>query len=350
MRYVNDAGELEHAFFEIEAGARESGLEAAGQLFATERTFGELERELGRVTGPSGDPEDKPPTKRQLARFLPAESELRELERAQRLFGGLLDVLTVDQYGAPSYGPLGRPEGFGFHTPENVDHTLAQAIAIARWQASTGNTSGGSYMGILGWNGRAPMSDPMAWTMVRSVPWNVACGGLSGNHTPPPAGSWAPGRYPWIAEFLSDAAYADPNRFLQQISISGKAAWWSSKLSTAAGYAEIRGAMIALARWIKVLEQAYSFDAVLTLHRHWQTNRTDPGPVNFADRVFEEYVKLAESVPAPAPVDPTIALNARIGSKDGAFDRAGVAVAALERGVAADIAAIRAELVSGRQA
>jgi hypothetical protein len=207
-------------------------------------------------------------------------------------------VATVDAYGAPSYGPIGGVEGIVGHTPENVDHTLAQAIAIARWQAGTGNTSGGSYHGILGWDaGRGPMSDSKAWVMVRSVPWNQAAGGLSSKRT---ADVWGPGRYPWLAQLLSDAAYADPNRFLQQISLSGKAAWWKSKMGTTAGRAEVRGAIVALAEWTIVLETAYHYDAVLSSHLHWQVNRSDPGPLDLWDHVLVEYAKL-KTAPTPAP-------------------------------------------------
>lgn len=340
MKIITEAGDTLHAFMEFSgAGAPLAGLEAAERLFAEERVTAGVRAAPAAPVGPELDSCAKPPTARSLARFVPKPAEVRELVRSHRLFGGALDVLTVDAYGAPSFGPLAPPEGIGFHTPENVDHTLAQAIAIARWQASAANVSRGSYMGILGYNGQAPMSDPLAWTMVRSVTWNVACGGISTKRT---ADVWAPQRFPRLAEFLSDAAYADPNRFLHQIAISGKAAWWQAKLSTAAGRDEVRGALIALARWIKVLEASYSYDAFLSLHRHWQLNRSDPAGLDFAELVFEEYAKL--EAPAPVDVDP------RITAKDARFDAAGVAVRALEQRVAADIKAIRAELLAGRQA
>src|SRR5687768_3852835 len=129
-------------------------------------------------------------------------------------------VVVVDAYGAPSYGPLKGVEGCVGHSPENVDPTLAQAIAIARWQATIANTSGGSYHGILG-HDSARFSDPIAsclwpehWTMVRSVAWNQAAGGLMSGRDP---AIWQPDRYPWIRELLSPAAFADPNAYLHQI-------------------------------------------------------------------------------------------------------------------------------------
>lgn len=210
-------------------------------------------------------------------------------------------VTTADQYGAPSYGALGRPvAGQIFHTPENVDPTLAQAIAVAKWQGTTGNTSGGSYHGILGhdsvkyahtWIGCLHAAH---WTMVRSVPWDQASGGVTSNHTPPSEGGvWSPERYPWIKQLVSAAAFADPNKYFHQISLSGKAAQYVTN-----GYP--KGLVIATAEWVRILEKAYGYDAVLTLHRMWQTNRSDPGPLSFTDLVLAEYNRLYNPAPEPA--------------------------------------------------
>lgn len=212
-------------------------------------------------------------------------------------------VSTFDAYGAPSYGAIGRPPaGVVFHTPEfGSTPSLANAIACAKWQATSSNTSGGSYHGILGHDDvkytHGPKGCTVAdhWTMVRSVPWNLACGGLSGNHTPPSqGGSWEPGRYPWIAQLLGAAAYADPNRWLHQIALSGKTAWFLTN-----GYPV--GMLKRIAEWLLILEKAYGYDAVLTLHRHWQTNRTDPGALDFAEKVLVEYGKLVAPTPTPTP-------------------------------------------------
>lgn len=226
-------------------------------------------------------------------------------------------VTTVDQYGAPSYGAIGTPPaGIVFHTPENADHTLGSAIAVAKWQASSGNTSGGSYHGILGYDSsKGSMDNPDAWTMVRSVPWNKAAGGLSSNRDP---AVWRPDRFPWIKQMIPLAAYNDPNRWMHQIALSGKAAWY-----VANGYP--KGALIRIAEWVRILEKAYKYDAVMTLHRMWQTNRSDPGPLSLADQVLGEYEKLylapaPAPVPAPVPVptipDPLSLALARLVSKD----------------------------------
>lgn len=225
-------------------------------------------------------------------------------------------MATVDQYGAPSYGALGLPPaGVVFHTPENADHTLASAIGIAKWQASTGNTSGGSYHGILGYDAsRGAMTRPDAWVMVRSVPWNRAAGGLSSNRDP---AIWRPDRFPWIKELISPAAYLDPNKYMHQIALSGKAAWY-----VANGYPS--GLVTRLAEWVRTLEKAYNYNAVLTLHRMWQTNRSDPGPLTLGDLVLAEYERMFNA-PAPAPVptpepvpapDPTVLLQSRLDAKD----------------------------------
>jgi hypothetical protein len=211
-----------------------------------------------------------------------------------------MSLPTVDQYGAPSYGPIGRPPaGIVFHTPENLDNTLTQAINTAKWQATLANTSGGSYHGILGWDAfRGGMDNPEAWVMVRSVPWDQAAGGISSQRTNPP---WAPDRYPWMRALLPAEAFRDPNRWMHQISIGGKAGWYEQN-----GYPS--GLVTQVARWVKTLEEAYGYDAILTLHRFWQVDRTDPGPENFTDLVLTEYGRLfpTEPVPEPDPVpEPT---------------------------------------------
>ena len=203
-----------------------------------------------------------------------------------------MTVSTIDAYGAPKYGPIGRPPaGLVFHTPENADISLASAIAVAKWQATSSNTSGGSYHGILAHDAtRGTIDNPNAWVMVRSVPWDQACGGLSTLRDT----TWAPDRFPWIKQLITPAAYTDPNRWFHQIALSGKASWYVTN-----GYP--KGAVIRLAEWVKILEGAYGYDAVLTLHRMWQTNRSDPGPLDLADKVLAEYERLNSPPPPPEP-------------------------------------------------
>lgn len=191
---------------------------------------------------------------------------------------------SIDLYGAPQYGPLGPPEGWAIHTPENLNPSLAQAIATARWQADPArNRSGGSYHGLLGHDGPEAWYEcqsPDHWVLVRSVAWNLAAGGISTRRD----SIWAPDRYPRLRQVLSSGAYADPNRFLHQLAISGRAAQYVEH-----GYP--RGLILALVRWIFTLERAYRYDAFLTLHRWWQNNRTDPGPEKLVPMLLTEYLQ-----------------------------------------------------------
>lgn len=208
-----------------------------------------------------------------------------------------MTVSTVDLYGAPNYGPIGRPPaGIVFHTPENADVSLQQALNTAQWQASPGNTSGGSYHGILGWDeSKGPMSEPDAWVMVRTVPWDKAAGGITSQRTNPP---WNPdGRMPAeTRQVLTEDAYGNPNRWMHQIALGGNARWYVTN-----GYPS--GLVTCLAEWVKILEEAYNHngaaDAILTLHRHWQTDRTDPGPLNLIELVIAEYLRLFAPDPGP---------------------------------------------------
>ena len=232
----------------------------------------------------------------------------------------MADPKTVDRYGAPRYGAIGRPvAGIVFHTPEfGTTPTLANAIACAEWQATSGNTSGGSYHGIIGHQGSddiAKCTNPDHWVMVRSVPWNMAAGSLSTKRT---SDVWGPGRYPWLKSLHHAAAYADPNRYLHAIALAGRAAWFVTN-----GYPV--GLRRALARWVLILEKAYGYNAVLSLHRFWQVNRTDPGPVNLADLVLAEYEKIVNPpaptptptpTPTPPPPDPLQVALGRISRKD----------------------------------
>ena len=237
-----------------------------------------------------------------------------------------MTVSTVDAYGAPKYGPIGRPPaGQIFHTPENADISLASAIAVAKWQATSGNTSGGSYHGILGYDSkRGGLENPNAWVMVRSVPWDQACGGVSTRRD----SIWAPDRYPWIKQLVSAAAYSDPNKYFHQIALSGKAAWYTTN-----GYP--KGAVTRLAEWVKILEEAYKYDAVLTLHRMWQTNRSDPGPVNLADLVLAEYQRLNAPAPEPPPPPPVTDYKALWETEKAARAAAQATVAELKTKIAA---------------
>lgn len=215
-----------------------------------------------------------------------------------------MTLRTVDAYGAPSFGARPGTEMIVFHTPENASIGLQSAIDIARWQATAANTSRGSYHGILALDAKG---EPV---MVRSVPWNLAAGGLSTRRD----AIWAPDRYPWIRSALSARAFADPNAYAIQIAISGR-----TRDLIASGYGGDR-LIRALAEWVQLLEKAYRFDALLTGHFMWQTNRSDPGP-DLANRVLDAYLELTAPPPKVAikPIDPPRRFDVPAGAKLNAY-------------------------------
>lgn len=250
-------------------------------------------------------------------------------------------LATVDVYGAPAYGPRPGTELVVFHTPENAGGvTIDAAIAIAKWQATAGNTSGGSYNGIIGHRGTdnpATCATEDHWIMARSVPWNQAAGGVSTNRDP---AVWQPGRHPWMKELLSPAAYSDVNAYAIQIALGGTAAWYNAN-----GYPS--GLLKAVARWIRTLEAAYKFDAIMTEHRYWQANRSDPGTRGFSDLVMATYAAMfltPAPAPKPTPTPPPTPPPAPAPSTE--LELARAAIAALERRLGAKNTAIDAAITA----
>ena len=206
-------------------------------------------------------------------------------------------VAVYDNYGAPQYGALAQPEGLIFHTPENPSIYLSSAVAVTTWQASPGNSSGGSYHGVLACRDGTDPADYRNWVMVRSVPWNRIAGGVTSKRTNPP---WDP--VGWLDDLLSSAATYDPNKYHHQIALSGRAAWYrGTPIST------WRGAVVRAAQWCRILEVAYRYNCVLSEHTNWQSNRSDATGY-LADAVLEEYLRQMDGggavpSPSPAPVD-----------------------------------------------
>ena len=97
--------------------------------------------------------------------------------------------------GAPSYGPRKGTEGIVWHTTEGADESRTSAVNTASWQATPGATTG-SYNWIIYDGG-----------LLLTVPYLEASGGLATGVAP----YWQPGRYPFLRQLLSPAAYADPN-------------------------------------------------------------------------------------------------------------------------------------------
>lgn len=179
------------------------------------------------------------------------------------------------QLGAASFGRRRGTEGVVFHTTESVGQDMAAARATARWQ----ETNPGSYNFIIAVDGT-----------LLSVPYLEAAGGLN-----PASRSWAPGRFPWLRQLLSPAAYADPNAYLVNVAFAGRAAdferagWPVSMVDQAA----------RLVRWVEAAEWGAD-NAILSRHADWQSNRSDPGTRLIA-AVLARYAELG---PAPAPAPP----------------------------------------------
>jgi hypothetical protein len=181
------------------------------------------------------------------------------------------------ELGPHAYGRRPATYGVCFHTTEFADSSMAQALKCIRDQSPGGSlfAKGGSYNFIL--TNEGP---------VLSVPFLEASGGLTINHTPPPAGHWAPNRYPWLAQMLRTAAMDDPNNYLLQIAISGKTA----RLLSDPAIKRIVDDAARLLIWAE--RQPEMRDNLVVMgHLNWQTNRSDPGQ-GFIDRVMARYAAI----------------------------------------------------------
>ena len=192
--------------------------------------------------------------------------------------------------GAPSYGIRPRTEHVIFHTTEGTDSSLAAGIATAKWQGTSGNTSGGSYNFILTDGGP-----------ILSVPYMEIAGSVTSSRDP---AIWQPGRYPWMKELLSPAAYSDVNAYCLAISVSGKTARLRN-------YEHIGRIINDAARLILWAERQPDIkdNLVVTGHFMWQTNRSDPGQW-FLDRVMRRYTEIKTgSPPMPEPGDDLVLIS-----------------------------------------
>lgn len=183
-----------------------------------------------------------------------------------------MNPLAIQELGAPNGGNRLGTVGIIWHTTEPSDGTkqlLKDAIGTARWQASTGNTSGGSYNFIVARDGVVLTVQP------HQVSWGVATSTTS----------FQPGRFPFLAENLSPPAVKRPNHYMLNIAVQGRTAWfnangWPSDTITNCAL---------LTRW---LEATYAFDAFFSGHFHWNTTRSDPGP-NLIPAILNRYGQVA---------------------------------------------------------
>jgi hypothetical protein len=151
--------------------------------------------------------------------------------------------------GPASFGPRKGTEGIIWHTTEGAGPSRAAALWTAQWQ----KTNPGSYNFIIYDGG-----------ILLTVPYLEASGGVN-----PASSSWAPGRFPWLKQQLSPAAYADPNAYLLNVAFSGKTAVFRDQ--------GLPPNMLATAQQLTAwAAQTFGRHMVASGHLHWQTNRSDP--------------------------------------------------------------------------
>lgn len=198
---------------------------------------------------------------------------------------------AADIFPAPRPASFGRrkgSEGIVWHTTEGAGTRRQDAVATAVWQ----RTNPGSYNWLI----YDPATDPRG--LLLTVPYLEASGGLN-----PASAAWAPGRYPWLKQLLSPAAYADPNAYLLNVAFSGRTADLVAGLR--ADRADVVGMVDVAARltlWVE--REAWGADnQVFSGHLHWQTNRSDPGQP-LIDAILARYAELLKPAPPPAPTPP----------------------------------------------
>lgn len=195
-----------------------------------------------------------------------------------------MSLVFVDKYGAPDYGTRKGTVAAVLHTTEGSGRTKAAALATAQWQATSGNTSGGSYHYILGQDGDVV-------TAVRSVRIDHIAGSISTRRD----AIWIADTDTELRQFMGSAAVADPNSYVIAISIQGQVAWFNQN-----GWPK---AMVdAIALLLRQLEQRYSIkDIYVCGHYRFQSNRTDPG-LKLIPAVISSYERQFRT-PDPSPVN-----------------------------------------------
>jgi hypothetical protein len=178
-------------------------------------------------------------------------------------------------WGPPAYGPRKGTEMVVFHTTEGSGPSRESALGTIKLQSPGGSlyAGGGSYHWYIYDGG-----------LIQCVGYTDSAGSLTANHTPPPAGVWAP--KDWVKGFLSPAAQADTNAYVIAVAFSGKAAdlaagkYPASMIDTAA----------RLVRWIE--QQSWAPDNIpVAGHADFQTNRSDPG-AGVVDKILARYAEL----------------------------------------------------------
>ena len=259
--------------------------------------------------------------------------------------------------GAPTYGLRKGHEGIIFHTDEgNFENTIVGGKRLATWQASSANTSGGSYNFIVTKEG-----------VVLSVPYLEASGGVTGARV---AGVWDVEQH--VQGYLTHAAWNDPNAYLLNVCMLGKTAFYEAN-----GWpAEMIDLAARLVIWFE--DSNWGADnAFLCNHEDFQLNRSDPGQ-KFLPLLMERYIALRKGATVIQPAEPVLppppvvepdykvlleetrralaaattrnaALERALTEKNVQFDAAGRAVRTLEQQLATAIENVRVPLRAGRQ-
>jgi hypothetical protein len=174
--------------------------------------------------------------------------------------------------GPKSFGPRKGSEGNIWHTTEGTGPSRTAAVATATWQ----KTNPGSYNFIIYDGG-----------VLLTVPYLEASGGVN-----PASPAWAPERFPWLKEFHSPAAYADPNAYLMNIAFSGKAA----DLAAGKYPANMIDTAARLIIWFEGTAWGKD-DSVHSGHNNWQSNRSDPGS-GVITKILTRYSEIKSPPPA----------------------------------------------------
>lgn len=184
--------------------------------------------------------------------------------------------------GAPMYGPLRSFTAHTWHTTEGAAG-LAGAIATARWQATAGNTSGGSYHGILALDPAGAAVLVVTAPLEEAWPADRAVGGVHRGSS-----AWRPsGR----VLNLPAAVLADPNAHLRQYALAGRTADFIRD-----GYPP--ALVAAAAAMVREDERRHpGIDPWQTGHYEYQANRSDPGP----EWIPELLTAYRAGAPLPAP-------------------------------------------------
>lgn len=196
---------------------------------------------------------------------------------------GLRDLIDEQKLGPRDWGVRPTTAGFIFHTDEYSGHDRATALRVIADQSRRG--PGGTWIQPGSYNLHIHYTDGKVG-VIEAVPVRHASGGIN-----PASPYWNPD--PWLRDLLPPAAFADPTMHHIQIVFTGKVASLVAALDDGRAWAR---AMIERAAQIVQAVERTSWgadNAVLSGHRNWQDNKTDPG-AGTIDRILDRYDALTD--------------------------------------------------------